>query len=410
MATAQSTDATDELTVDTDFEGGSARVLQIDQEQSIIRIMPGGDPARGWPAWWYLHVKGLTKGQLLHLSVVGSDRVLPQGRPGAGKPLSGSWSRPGRATWSADGKTWQHTARGERSEAETTYDITSPGEEIWIAWGPPATTGMMNQWMDVIAEKHDSVSTFDLAKTREGRGVRGIRIGDETDNKEPRPVIWLQARQHAWESGSSWVARGIGEWLVGDSENAEWVRKHTVTYIVPIMDIDRVATGDGGKESIPQDHNRDWSDQPHYPEIAATQRRLTAWSKQGRVVIFVDLHNPGPDNGNAFFYVAPNEAIEAARRPRRDRFLDIVHDTYDGKIKLTRKTRSTGPSYHPLWDQISSTWVTQNCNETAIAVCLETPWNIAHSTTEGYESVGAGLTKGIAAFLMSEAEREKPAK
>ena len=32
--------------------------------------------------------------------------------------------------------------------------------------------------------------------------------------------------------------------------------------LVPIMDIDNAATGNGGKDALPQDHNRDWSDQP----------------------------------------------------------------------------------------------------------------------------------------------------
>ena len=41
-----------ELTVRTDFAGGSARlVTDIDQENKIIRIRPGGNPSRGWPCW-----------------------------------------------------------------------------------------------------------------------------------------------------------------------------------------------------------------------------------------------------------------------------------------------------------------------------------------------------------------------
>jgi len=52
------------------------------------------------------------------------------------------------------------------------------------------------------------------------RLVRGIRIASGDRPRETRPVVWLQARQHAWESGSSWVARGIGEWFAGDSPDA----------------------------------------------------------------------------------------------------------------------------------------------------------------------------------------------
>ncbi|QDS93998.1 Zinc carboxypeptidase [Roseimaritima multifibrata] len=398
-----------DLVVDTDFEGGSARVVEIDQEKSAITVMPGGDPERGWPAWWYFRVNGLTEGQPLTVSVVGSSRLIPQGHPGGGKPLSSSWARPSRATWSADGKTWHQSEEGQRDKAKTTYQLTAPGETMWIAWGPPSTPSMVNEWAEAIAAKHSFIQDFTLATTREGREVRGIRVENIRDGGTARPVVWFHARQHAWESGSSWVAMGIGEWLAGDSDDAKWMRENLVTYIVPIMDVDRAATGDGGKESVPHDHNRDWSTNPHYPEVAATQKRIAKWSKEERLALFVDLHNPGPSDGNAFFYVAPNEAIEVSRRPHRSVFLDVISREYDGRISLNRKTRSTGPSYHPLWHQISATWVTQHSNPQAISVCLETPWNTAHSNTKGYYSVGAGLMKGASKFLQTEFESSESA-
>ena len=44
--------------------------------------------------------------------------------------------------------------------------------------------------------------------------------------REQRFGVWVQARQHAWESGSSWVAQGFGEWLLSDSADAAWLRQH----------------------------------------------------------------------------------------------------------------------------------------------------------------------------------------
>jgi murein tripeptide amidase MpaA len=77
----------------------------------------------------------------------------------------------------------------------------------------------------------------------------------------PAPAgIWIQARQHAWESGSGWVARGLVEWLLGEDADASWLRLHAELFVVPIMDVDNAATGNGGKEADPRDHNRDWDD------------------------------------------------------------------------------------------------------------------------------------------------------
>ncbi|EMI23353.1 M14-type cytosolic carboxypeptidase [Rhodopirellula europaea] len=388
--------------ISTDFEGGSASVLEIDQANSHISIMPDGDPTRGWPLWWFIRVDGLIENQSLKISVFAPTQILPDGVSGAGKPLAGSWAMPAQATWSADGETWNRTQASKQDGTHITYELTSPGNQLWMAWGPPATPTAMNQWMDQTTAKHDSVRSFVLTKTREGREVRGLHVasGDLTDNT--RPVIWLHARQHAWESGSSWVACGITQWLVGESEDAAWIRKHTEVFVVPILDVDRAATGDGGKESVPHDHNRDWSADPHYPEVAAVQNKIRQWSNENRLAVFVDLHNPSPNDREAFFYVASDESLSPKQCSHRDRFLRAVHNRYEGQIPLTRETRSTGPGYHPLWHRMSRTWVTQHANENAISVCLETPWNHSRSTTEGYESVGVSIAKGIAGYLQGD--------
>jgi len=192
------------------------------------------------------------------------------------------------------------------------------------------------------------------------------------------------------------------EWLTGDSPDAVWLRENTLVFIVPIMDVDRAATGDGGKESTPHDHNRDWSDEPHYPEVAEVQDRVEIWAAQNRLALFVDLHNPGSGDRKAFFYTAPTEVSNEYRTARQRVFLDTIASGWSAPIPLDRKTRSTGRSYHPLWRQISFTWVTLHSNENTVAVCLETAWNTPKSTTAGYSSVGASLTRGISQFLRAD--------
>ena len=49
-------------------------------------------------------------------------------------------------------------------------------------------------------------------------GQTPFRIGSK------RYGVWIQARQHAWETGGSWVSRGLIEWLVSDDPRAETLR------------------------------------------------------------------------------------------------------------------------------------------------------------------------------------------
>lgn len=390
---------TGQLTVDTEFEGASARVLNIDPQRGQIDIMPGGDPEQGWPAWWCFRVTGLTAGQTLSIRLRGSSGVIPPGRPGAGKPLSPSWSMPTHASWSADGQQWQHTPAGKRDTGRITWQLKASDTALWIAWGPLATPSIASRWIDDVAEQSADAVPFELAVSRGDLTVRGVRITSPATADSRRPVIWFQARQHAWESGSSWVARGVMDWLTSDSPDADWLRRHAEIYVVPIMDVDRCVTGDGGKESVPHDHNRDWSADPWYPEVAAVQERVRDWISQRRLSVFIDLHNPGASDRQAFFFVAPNEVMSTEATLRRSAFLDTVSAGWNSPVPLDRKTRSTGPGYHPLWSRISTTWVARHAPASTVSVCLETAWNTPHSTTTGYRRTGAALATGVSRFL-----------
>lgn len=337
-----------QITIDADFEGGSARVLELDRSSVSVRIMPGRDSGRSWSAWWCFRVKGLAKGQLLKVSVVPSTRILPFRRPGGGRPLSRRWVMPDRAAWSADSEHWKQTLPGRQNDHGITAELTGTGQEMWLAWWPLATPAVTNRWLKVVAAKHDCADVFELSKTREDRLVRGIRIASGGSPVETRPVVWLQARQHAWQSGSSWVARGIIEWITGDSVDAIWLRQNMLIFIVPVMDVDRVVTGDGGKESTPHDHNRDWSDQPHYPDVAAVQKRISTWAAKDRMSVFIDIHTPRPNDRKAYFYVPPDEATDDFRKLRLNLFLAEINSAWDAPIPFDRTTRSTGPNYHLL--------------------------------------------------------------
>lgn len=40
-----------QITIDTNFEEGSAHVVELDQSAISVRIMAGRDSERGWPGW-----------------------------------------------------------------------------------------------------------------------------------------------------------------------------------------------------------------------------------------------------------------------------------------------------------------------------------------------------------------------
>ena len=392
-----------DLRVSTDFEGGSAKVESIDQTARVIRFMPGGDPQRGWACWWYLRVDGLAKNAPLTLDLAGSDRPTRNNGKDTAQPLAASWAMPTRATFSTDGKTWQHTAQGKREGARFLYEVTGNGGPLWVAWGPPFTPRDTDALLAEVEKKSPAAKSFELARTRGDRPVRGLRVSEATSPKPPG--IWVQARQHAWESGSCWVARGFTEWLVSDDADAKWLRTHAEIFIVPIMDVDNAATGNGGKEAAPRDHNRDWDDNPVYPEVAAAQKRLRALAKEQRLDVFLDLHNPAPGDPT-FFYILDKELLKEPMITERDRFIQLAYGRIS-KIKplipMSNQPKSTGANYHPLWRNISANWVCMNGNPHTVSLCLETIWNYENSTTTGYRAVGWQLGLATADYLRERA-------
>ncbi|HEY1173810.1 MAG TPA: M14 family zinc carboxypeptidase [Verrucomicrobiae bacterium] len=389
-----------EVKVRTDFEGGSAHIESIDQTNKVIRFTPGGDPARGWACWWYLRVDGIAKGDTWTFDLAASPKPTRNDGKLQPNPLAASWAMADRATFSTDEKTWTHTAPGKRVDKRIHYTVTGTGGPLWLAWGPPFTPRDTDKLLTEAKAKLPTAEIFTLATTREKRPVKALRINE---SKNPQaPVIWAHARQHAWEAGASWVARGLTEWLVSDDADARWLRANAEIILIPIMDVDNVATGNGGKEADPRDHNRDWTEQPVYPEVAAAQKRLLAYVKENRLSLFLDLHNPAPGDRQPFFFVGPEEDLTPQAKENRAKFLAAAMTHINGPLPVEKKTRTTGASYHPLVKQISGMWVTANGNPHTVAACLETSWNTPHSTTEGYLTVGKQLGEAVTAYVRQQ--------
>jgi hypothetical protein len=390
------------LTIESDFEAASVRVVNIDEASQTVRFMPGGDPKRGWPCWWLFRVSGIHEGKALTLELEASDLAMPQanGVP-SDKPLSGVWAMPEHASFSVDGKSWRHTDAGHKQDGRMIYTLRTDSPSVLVAWGPPYTPSHATAFVNEAAKGASSAQELELCKSREGRRVPMLRVreGDREDSR--RFGVWVEARQHAWEAGSSWVCQGFAEWLLGGDPDAAWLRQHAEIFIVPIMDVDNTATGNGGKEGLPHDHNRDWMEKPNWNEVAAAQSHIRQLTREERMDVFLDLHNPGPSDKKAFFYALPADLVKEPMLTQRDRFIEFATSSIREVFPMLDAPKPDGPKYHPLWRQMSGTWVSMNANPHTVAVCLETSWNTPQSTIEGYKAVGAQLGKAVRTYLAS---------
>lgn len=386
-----------EMRVINDYEGGNAEVVKLDQATKTLRIMPALREERGWPCWWFFKLDGLTAGEEFTLE------VQAQTKPFRDKTvLAAAWCQPKQAWISVDGATWKPSAKGTLSaDKAMSYTIKAEAAQMSLAWGPPFVPSDADKLLEDIVAKLPEAKRFELAKTRGGRSVNGIRIGDENAPHQ----VWIGSRQHAWEAGGSQVGRGFIRWYASDEAKA--LRAKTCVHYIPIMDVDNAAVGAGGKEAIPRDHNRDWAAEPIYPEVAAAQRMIRDIHAKHGLDVFIDLHNPGSDDPIFFFGPFAFERMTGIQQRNYQRWIDLAAVSIIEPLKVQPKYRFA--NYVKTDEErgrMSSGWVRANAGDYTISVTLETGWNSPLMSVAGYGKVGAGLGRALSAYIGENPRRE----
>ena len=309
--------------------------------------------------------------------------------------LAYPWCQPKHAWLSSDGETWSPSEAGRLSADKVmSYKLTPTTDSLRVAWGPPFVLADAEKLLAELAAKLPESKRFELAKTRDGHVVHGIRIGDENAPHQ----VWVGARHHAWEAGGSQVGRGFIRWYASDEAKA--LRAKTCLHYIPIMDVDNVVLGAGGKDAIPRDHNRDWADAPIYPEVAAAQRMMGEIHKKHGLDAYIDLHNPGAKDGIFFFGPFAFERMTGIQQRNYSRWMELASSHITTPLPVEPRYRfATYVTTEEERGRMSSGWVRNHTGDFTLSVTLETGWNSPLMTVEGYSNIGAGLGRALASYL-----------
>jgi len=290
-------DTTEPITFNLNFEGASLGQIERIDEQTFRCHVKGQQDERGRnrQASWYFfrldHVAGR------NITITLTDFVGEYHNRLGACPMGPDLI----PVFSNDGKTWNHfpAMEWDNVKKEATLKLKPDKETIWIAHIPPYTTRELSHLLDELANRPSAIVET-IGKTVQGRDIPLVTVTNPDIPDEGKKIVWLQARQHAWEAGTSYVMEGALLFITSNDAEARALREKVVFKFTPMVDLDGCANGQVRSNANGFDVNQHWAQvdlrHPEYlrllPEIWCTKKAILNAMEKGRGInLMVNMHN-----------------------------------------------------------------------------------------------------------------------
>lgn len=335
----------------TAFESASIGLIEKLGETDFRVHIRGQQDSRGrnrQATWFYFRMDEVAGRDItLRLaSFKGEYNDRPAGSPG------GEWYRP---VFSHDGETWQHfsDAVWDAAKDEMTLTVRPRGNQIWIAHIPPYPHARLQSLLaDVGRSPHARVEV--IGRSVLGRELSLITVTNFQRDDAGKRIVWLQARQHAWECGTSFLVEGALRFVVSDVPAARKLRDETIFKFVPMINPDSVVRGEVRFNANGFDPNRQWDEVDlrdrrwleRLPEIWYVKKALLEQQTRRPIDLALNLHNT--ETGEYVDTMADRDETLV----RMHRFFDLLmaKTTFDPAVpKLTLFRSGPGNTTNSIW-------------------------------------------------------------
>lgn len=290
--TNQKIEQSSEVSIHTDFEGGNlGEVQQISDNHWECAVAGESDSEdrNRQASWYYFRVEGAKDQQL----IIDLTKLLGEYNY---KPGAHAITAETRPVISYDQEEWRHLSDEEvewnEEKVELRLKLKPRQNKMWIAHQPPYTTARLNQFLS--SYQNDPLIEIDqIGESADGKPLHLLHITNPDIPLEQKKVIWLMARQHSWESGTSWVMEGALRYLLDTAEGIALLDKQ-LFQVMPMADPDGVARGGVRFNKFGHDLNRNWDlvMPDEMPEIYAQKTAIVNWLLQGhKIDVFLSIHN-----------------------------------------------------------------------------------------------------------------------
>ena len=245
----------------------------------------------GYTQWFFFRVSNVKKGKTLNLNIMNFLRKTT-------KYCNGLkiWVY-SRKNSEINKIGWHHTTeevkysrnflyklnKGKKEYCYTlsfNYTLKFDNDEVFFANCIPFTYTDLNRDLNLYTKNENDIYTFfnrkKLCSTIIGNEVEFFSINNSsmkypfvTSNLNDKKGVVLFGRQHPSETVGSWTIKGAIDFLMGDSDEAKYLRDNFVFKIVPMINVDGVICGNTRTSLSGCDLNRRWTN-PNiilHPEI-----------------------------------------------------------------------------------------------------------------------------------------------
>lgn len=285
------------VTFSTAFEGGSIGLIEkLGETQFRVHVRGQQDErGRNRAATWYCFRMDNVQGRDLTITI--TDFIGEYNdRPGS-VPMNDKI----RPAMSEDGRSWGHATdmTWDSEKKEATLRLKPNQDSVWLATQPLYPHSRLLSLIDELSRSpHARIEV--IGKSVQGRDLHLVTITDWNKPDAAKKTIWLQARQHAWEGGTSFVAEGAMKFAVSDSAEARALRENNVLIFTPMVAVDGCALGLPRFNIHGYDPNRHWNEVDLrdkrflelMPEVWYFKKAILSHvARGGRIDLMLNMHN-----------------------------------------------------------------------------------------------------------------------
>ena len=280
----------------TNFEGGSLGKIEATGTNEFRCYVLGQCDERGrnrQVSWFYFRVDNAA-GKPLVLTFTDLAGEYND------KPGAVSMDKTDQPVISYDQKNWTYLPgiEWDDEKKEFTLRITPEKDSIYIATLVPYTHADLLRCLEEVGQSPNAVVEV-IGRTALGRDLHLVTVTNPDVPDNQKRVVWLQARQHAWETGTSFTMEGALRWVISNDPQAVKLRDQVIFKFTPMLDPDGCAKGNVRFNANGYDVNRHWSkvDLRHkeylklMPEIWYAKKTILSQHARQPIAVMINLHN-----------------------------------------------------------------------------------------------------------------------